>query len=70
MTHSQIYELIRTAHTLSDDDLLINYEIVSGIADFNTASLTMEEYNLIKAVYLLLETMCINRELITTDIEV
>lgn len=65
MTHSELYELIRTAHTLSDDDLLTNFEQVGIIADFNTCSLSMEEYNLIKAVYFLLESLCNNRELIT-----
>jgi hypothetical protein len=69
MTHSELNELIRTAHTLSDDELLMAFEQVGIIADFNTCSLSMEEYNLIKAVYFLLDSMCKNRELIT-NIEV
>ena len=36
MTHSELNELIRTAHTLSDDDLLMAFEQVGVIADFNT----------------------------------
>jgi len=69
MTHSELYELIRTAHTLSDDDLEMAFERVGVIVDFNTSALSMEEYNLLKAVYFLLESLCKNRELIT-DIEV
>jgi hypothetical protein len=69
MTHSELYELIRTAHTLSDDDLEMAFERVGVIVDFNTSALSMEEYNLLKAVYFLLESLCKNRELIT-NIEV
>lgn len=69
MTHSELYELIRTAHTLSNDDLEMAFERVGVIVDFNTSALSMEEYNLLKAVYFLLESLCKNRELIT-DIEV
>ena len=69
MTHSELYGLIRTAHTLSDDDLEMAFERVGVIVDFNTSALSMEEYNLLKAVYFLLESLCKNRELIT-DIEV
>ena len=65
MTHSELYELIRTAHTLSDDDLEMAFERVGVIVDFNTSALSMEEYNLLKAVYFLLESLCKNRELIT-----
>ena len=69
MSHSELYELIRTAHTLSNDDLEMAFERVGVIVDFNTSALSMEEYNLLKAVYFLLESLCKNRELIT-DIEV
>jgi len=69
MTHSELYELIRTAHTLSDDDLEMAFERVGVFVDFNTSALSMEEYNLLKAVYFLLESLCKNRELIT-NIEV